>query len=217
MRHGGTDIERRQGAAPPKYSDPFAGKPEPDLGTVNALIDELERQAYDSQIEERLASVIVERRRAIPQLGLTGLFAADEDVDVRVCVPITAEGQVDPRWGRADCVAVAGVVDGEIADWQELRSAGCGASRCDVLARACLASRWPTDVIASVRRRTPDMMGTVADHMKLIDVAGSSSLTFECGDLPADVAVFAAGHEPNGLLGGGRPVPRWRPAIAGRA
>ncbi len=32
---------------------------------------------------------------------------------------IQAEGQVDPRWGRADCVAVASVVDGEIADWQE--------------------------------------------------------------------------------------------------
>jgi len=72
------DIERRQGKAPPKCSDPFAGEPEPDLRTVDALIDELERQAYASQIEERLASVIVERRRVMPQLGLTGLFAARE-------------------------------------------------------------------------------------------------------------------------------------------
>ena len=38
---------------------------------------------------------------------------------MRVCVPITADGQVDPRWGRADCVAVADVADGEIRDWQE--------------------------------------------------------------------------------------------------
>jgi hypothetical protein len=38
---------------------------------------------------------------------------------MRVCVPITAEGQVDPRWGRADRVAVASVVDGQIAGWQE--------------------------------------------------------------------------------------------------
>jgi predicted Fe-Mo cluster-binding NifX family protein len=38
---------------------------------------------------------------------------------LRVCVPITTEGQVDPRWGRADRVAVANVVDGQIADWQE--------------------------------------------------------------------------------------------------
>jgi len=36
--------------------------------------------------------------------------------------------------------------------------------------------------------------------MKLIDAADSSSLTFECGNLPADVAVFAAGHEPNGYF-----------------
>ena len=38
---------------------------------------------------------------------------------MRVCVPITAEGQVDPRWGRADRVAVASVADGQITDWQE--------------------------------------------------------------------------------------------------
>jgi hypothetical protein len=36
--------------------------------------------------------------------------------------------------------------------------------------------------------------------MKLIDLAGSYSLTFECGDLPADVAAFAAGHVPNGYF-----------------
>ena len=50
------------------------------------------------------------------------------------------------------------------------------------------------------RRRAPDMMGTLPDHMKLIDLAGSCSLTFECGDLPADVAVFATGHVPNGYF-----------------
>lgn len=38
---------------------------------------------------------------------------------MRVCVPITADGQLDPRWGRADRVAVADVADGEIGDWQE--------------------------------------------------------------------------------------------------
>jgi len=35
--------------------------------------------------------------------------------DVRVCVPITAEGEVDPRWGRADRVVVAGAV----RSWQQ--------------------------------------------------------------------------------------------------
>jgi Immunity protein 51 len=36
--------------------------------------------------------------------------------------------------------------------------------------------------------------------MHLTDVGGSTSLTFECGDLPADAAVFAAGHDPNGYF-----------------
>ena len=44
------------------------------------------------------------------------------------------------------------------------------------------------------------MIGAVPEHMNLIDVAGSSSLTFACGDLPADAAVIAAGHEPNGYF-----------------
>jgi len=39
---------------------------------------------------------------------------------MKVCVPITADGQVDPRWGRADRVALADVADGEIRDWQEV-------------------------------------------------------------------------------------------------
>ena len=36
--------------------------------------------------------------------------------------------------------------------------------------------------------------------MSLIDVADACSLTFECGDLPADTAVVTAGHEPNGYF-----------------
>jgi predicted Fe-Mo cluster-binding NifX family protein len=38
---------------------------------------------------------------------------------MKVCVPITADRQVDPRWGRADRVALAEVAGGEIGDWQE--------------------------------------------------------------------------------------------------
>ena len=38
---------------------------------------------------------------------------------MRVCVPITADGRVEPRWGRADRVAVADMTNGEIGDWQE--------------------------------------------------------------------------------------------------
>jgi hypothetical protein len=40
----------------------------------------------------------------------------------------------------------------------------------------------------------------VPDHLKLTDIGGSSRLTFGCGGLPADAAVFAAGHEPNGYF-----------------
>lgn len=38
---------------------------------------------------------------------------------MKVCVPVTADGQVDPRWGRAERVAVADVIDGQIRSWQE--------------------------------------------------------------------------------------------------
>jgi len=37
-----------------------------------------------------------------------------------VCAPVTQEGMIDPRWGRADRVAVADVVDGEIVSWLEV-------------------------------------------------------------------------------------------------
>ncbi len=36
-----------------------------------------------------------------------------------VCVPVTATGEIDPRWGRAGRVAVAEVVDGGVVRWEE--------------------------------------------------------------------------------------------------
>ena len=36
-----------------------------------------------------------------------------------VCVPLAPTGDIDPRWGRAHCVAVAEVVDGVIDSWHE--------------------------------------------------------------------------------------------------
>jgi predicted Fe-Mo cluster-binding NifX family protein len=36
-----------------------------------------------------------------------------------VCVPVTPDGAVDPRWGRAARVAIADVRDGAIAHWDE--------------------------------------------------------------------------------------------------
>ncbi len=37
-----------------------------------------------------------------------------------VCAPVTSEGMIDPRWGRADVVAIADVVDGEVFTWREV-------------------------------------------------------------------------------------------------
>jgi predicted Fe-Mo cluster-binding NifX family protein len=37
-----------------------------------------------------------------------------------VCAPVTPDGMIDPRWGRADRVAVADVADGQIVSWQEI-------------------------------------------------------------------------------------------------
>jgi predicted Fe-Mo cluster-binding NifX family protein len=36
-----------------------------------------------------------------------------------ICVPVTEEGLVDPRWGRADRVAIAEVAGDGIGAWQE--------------------------------------------------------------------------------------------------
>jgi predicted Fe-Mo cluster-binding NifX family protein len=36
-----------------------------------------------------------------------------------VCVPVTGEGLIDPRWGRANRVAVAEIAGGEIVAWEE--------------------------------------------------------------------------------------------------
>ena len=36
-----------------------------------------------------------------------------------VCVPVTPDGQIDPRWGRASRVAVVETKGGGVAQWQE--------------------------------------------------------------------------------------------------
>jgi predicted Fe-Mo cluster-binding NifX family protein len=38
---------------------------------------------------------------------------------MRVCIPVSPNGQVDPRWGRAQRVAVADVNGDTIAGWEE--------------------------------------------------------------------------------------------------
>lgn len=38
-----------------------------------------------------------------------------------VCIPVTKSHEVDPRWGRADWVALAEVDAGEIVNWREIK------------------------------------------------------------------------------------------------
>ena len=55
--------------------------------------------------------------------GYGGSSSADDGrclAEMIVCIPVTGEGMVDPRWGRADRVAVADVVGGAIVSWQEV-------------------------------------------------------------------------------------------------
>ncbi len=37
-----------------------------------------------------------------------------------ICAPVTANGEIDPRWGKADRVAVVDVQSGEIQSWSEI-------------------------------------------------------------------------------------------------
>ncbi len=46
---------------------------------------------------------------------------SEEVVVVRMCIPVTKSGAVDPRWGRADRVAVADVSDGQVTSWEEFQ------------------------------------------------------------------------------------------------
>ncbi len=38
--------------------------------------------------------------------------------DVIVCAPVTPDGKIDPRWGKADWLAVANVADGAVTSWE---------------------------------------------------------------------------------------------------
>ncbi len=38
---------------------------------------------------------------------------------MKVCIPVTPDGTVDPRFGRAPRVAVATITDDVLSDWQE--------------------------------------------------------------------------------------------------
>jgi hypothetical protein len=50
-----------------------------------------------------------------------------------------------------------------------------------------------------VRRQSATTLPDVG-YSTILDIDGNHSLSFYCGELPADEAVSAAGHEPNGYF-----------------
>jgi predicted Fe-Mo cluster-binding NifX family protein len=56
----------------------------------------------------------------IAALGIVQRHHERGSADMIVCAPVTSEGMIDPRWGRADWVALADVVDGEVVSWREI-------------------------------------------------------------------------------------------------
>jgi len=65
------------------------------------------------------------RQWPVPRAGWRQVQPRDDGalggkgVAMKVCVPVTGDGQVDSRWGRARRLAVAQVDAGAITDWQE--------------------------------------------------------------------------------------------------
>jgi predicted Fe-Mo cluster-binding NifX family protein len=101
-----------------EVGDPLAGggaRPRPVPLSAHAAMRHA-RRGQGAKAARRIGSIAI---RTAPGAPGKGSGCCKEAFDVRVCVPITTEGQVDPRWGRADRVAVADVVEGEIAGWQE--------------------------------------------------------------------------------------------------
>jgi predicted Fe-Mo cluster-binding NifX family protein len=55
-----------------------------------------------------------------PWLGRSICALTKGLADMIMCTSVTNEAMIDPRWGRADRVAVADVVNGQIVSWQEV-------------------------------------------------------------------------------------------------
>jgi predicted Fe-Mo cluster-binding NifX family protein len=74
---------------------------------------------YDGAAAARLDEEEWEAARdtAAREPGLIRL--SEEERPMVVCVPVMADGQIDPRWGRAARVAIVDVEDGAVAGWRE--------------------------------------------------------------------------------------------------
>jgi predicted Fe-Mo cluster-binding NifX family protein len=110
-----------------------------------------------------------------------------------VCVPVTTEGLVDPRWGRADRVAITEVTGKGIGAWQEydvgwntLHDAGTEGSHHARVARF-LQDHHVEAVVAN-------HMGPPMVHM--LEKMGVKVWLGAMGD--ARAAVVGAGERPSG-------------------
>ena len=108
-----------------------------------------------------------------------------------VCAPVTSEGLIDPRWGRADWVAIADVLDDQIASWQEV----------EVSWSRLHDEGTPGSHHARVVRflRDHQVEAVVAHHigdgmMRMLDSMGLPVHLGAAGD--ARAAVQAAGRQP---------------------
>ena len=108
-----------------------------------------------------------------------------------LCAPVTTEGMIDPRWGRADWVALADVVDGEIVSWQEVEVSW---SR---LHDEGTPGSHHARVVTFLREH--DVEAVVVDHMgdgmvRMLDTMGLPVHSGAAGD--ARAAVKAASLKP---------------------
>ena len=99
---------------------------------------------------------------------------------VIVCVPVDGNGAVDPRWGRADWIAVADVRGGQIEDWQEfevswsrLHDEGTGARHHARVARFLRDHRVEAVVANHVGNGMVGMLATMGLPLHL-DAAGDA-------------------------------------------
>ena len=96
---------------------------------------------------------------------------------MKVAVPLAPDGQLDPRWGRAERVAVAEVVDGSVSSWVEhevgwgaLHDEGTEGSHHARIARFLLDNEIDAVVVQHVGPGMQRMLGT----MKIRVVSGLS-------------------------------------------
>jgi len=99
-----------------------------------------------------------------------------------VCVPVTPDGRVDPRWGRAARVAVADLDGGRIAGWEEhqvdwdrLHDAGTEGGHHARIARFLVDHRVNVVVAGHMGPPMVQMLGRMGIGVRL-DAAGDARL-----------------------------------------